>query len=75
MATTWFWDFIGPRSEAIARHHVEHLSEFIAREKLEGFETGVTQQTAMKWSAWLRGPGEQGASIEKALRPPRKEQA
>ena len=52
---------------------MQNLTEFLARARLEGFESGVTRAAPKRWIAWLRGPDEQGAAIEKALRPPRKE--
>ena len=53
---TWYWDFIGPRSEAIARHHAEHLAEFVQKNGLEGCDTGVEVQTPMRSVAWIKAP-------------------
>ncbi len=69
---TYYWDFIGPRSEAIARHHAVHLGEFTQKNQLEGCEIGVQVHSPMRATAWITAPEPAQAPIEKALRPPRR---
>jgi hypothetical protein len=68
---TYAWDFVGPRSEAIARHHLAHVREFLGRERLEGCELGVNVESPMRAVAWCRAPDEAQSAIERGLRPPR----
>lgn len=68
---TFFWDFVGPRSEQIARHHAKHVEEFLAREKLEGCEVGVEVPTPMRATAWCKAPEAVAEPIARALKPPR----
>ena len=68
---TYAWDFVGPRSEAIARHHLAHIREFLARQTLEGCEVGVTVESPLRATAWCRAPQDAQPAIERALRPPR----
>jgi hypothetical protein len=68
---TYYWDFMGPRSEAIARHHATHLGEFLQQNQLEGCEAGVEVESPMRAVAWLKAPEPAQPIIEKALRPPR----
>jgi hypothetical protein len=68
---TYAWDFVGPRSEAIARHHLQHVQEFLAREELTGCETGVTVESPLRAVAWCKAPEAVQPLIERALRPRR----
>jgi hypothetical protein len=68
---TYAWEFVGPRSEAIARHHLAHVREFLARERIEGCEAGMTVESPMRAVAWCRATDEAQPAIERALRPPR----
>lgn len=69
---TYYWEFMGPRSELIAKHHAEHLNEFLEREKVEGCEVTVEKESPMRALALITVPEALAAQIEKALRPPRK---
>lgn len=69
--TTFFWDFIGPRAEQIAAHHVTHVNEFLAREKLDGCQSGVTKAAQFRCTAWVKAPAEVAPLIARALKPPR----
>jgi hypothetical protein len=68
---TYAWDFGGPRSELIAQHHARHVREFLAREKLDGCECGVTVESPMRATAWCKAPEAAQPIIERTLRPPR----
>ena len=68
---TYHWDFISPRAEQIARHHATHIEEFLAREKLEGCEVGVTVTGPMRATAWCRVTDAAAEPVARALRPPR----
>ena len=68
---TYAWDFVGPRSEAIARHHLAHVREFLGREKLVGCELGITVESPTRSIAWCRAPEDVAPTIERSLRPPR----
>lgn len=69
--TEFLWDFVGPRSELIARHHAKHLEEFLQREKVQGCEAGIAIESPVRAVAFLRAPDEAAERIQKALRPPR----
>ena len=68
---TYAWDFTGRRAEAIARHHLAHVREFLAQGRLEGCELGVIVESPMRAVAWCRAPDGAQPAIERALRPPR----
>ncbi|WP_373046717.1 hypothetical protein [Vulgatibacter sp.] len=68
---TWYWDFAGPNAEGTARHFRVHLDEFLAREGIEGCETGVESQGPGHAAAFCRGPASVREPIERALRPRR----
>jgi hypothetical protein len=68
---TYAWDFVGPRSEMIARHHLQHVREFLAREKLDDCEVGIEVVSPTRAVAWCRASESARPAIERALRPPR----
>ena len=68
---TWYWDFAGPTAEGTAVHFRKHLDEFLAREGIEGCETGVESQGPGHAAAFCRGPDELAETIQRALRPRR----
>ena len=68
---TYAWDFGGPRAQVIARHHAQHVREFLAREKLEGCEVGIEVTSPTRAIAWCRASDEAQPVLERALRPPR----
>jgi hypothetical protein len=55
----------------IARHHLQHVRQFLMREKLEGCEVGIDVSSPMRSVAWCRASDDAQAAIERALRPPR----
>jgi alpha-beta hydrolase superfamily lysophospholipase len=69
---TLYWDFHGPAAQGTAEHFHRHLDEFLAREKLEGCETGVqTVEAGRHAAAWCRCPVALVTTIRAALRPRR----
>ena len=68
---TYAWDFVGPRAEAIARHHAQHVREFLTREKLEGCDVGIEVTSPRRAVAWCRASEQAQPALERALRPPR----
>lgn len=70
--TEFWWDFVGPRSEMIARHHAKHLEEFLDRERVVGCEAGVKIESPVRAAAYLKAPDAVAEQVQKALRPPRR---
>ena len=71
MATTFSWDFFGPRAEGTARHFLRHLDDFLAREGLTGCATAVEAPKAGQWTVSCRTPPEAMDAVRRALRPRR----
>ena len=36
------WEFFGPDSKKLAQHHLQHLNEFLKKENVNSFESGVS---------------------------------
>ncbi|HEV8238152.1 MAG TPA: hypothetical protein VGS57_02145 [Thermoanaerobaculia bacterium] len=70
-ATTFCWDFFGPRAEGTARHFLRHLDEFLQRERVEGCATAVEELRAGHWVVTCRTPAEAATAVRQALRPRR----
>lgn len=68
---TYAWDFVGPRSEAIARHHLSHVRDFLRREGIEGCELEITVESNVRAVVSCEAPEQAQPMIERALRPPR----
>ena len=47
------WDFRGPESYQIAKHHAIHLEEFARKEVLEYLDCGVEQKDPMYCTAYI----------------------
>ena len=67
------WDFKGPNSEHIAKHHEIHLKEFITSENLELNITGFTVLTDMHSIAYLVVNEAEMITVRDALKPHRGE--
>ncbi len=65
------WDFRGPDSLRIAKHHEVHLKEFIASEKLDINITGVEQLSELHSIAFLVVNESEMKPIRDALKPHR----
>jgi hypothetical protein len=55
----------------IARHHAQHVREFLTREKMDDCEVGIEIISPMRATAWCRATEAARTTIEQALRPPR----
>ncbi|MFM7022771.1 MAG: hypothetical protein ACKOXB_07305 [Flavobacteriales bacterium] len=64
------WDFRGPDSEGIAKHHKIHLGEFAERAKLSFFSTGVEGEQ-QHWMAFIVVEEKDMKMVRDALRPHR----
>ncbi|ADX67262.1 hypothetical protein [Weeksella virosa] len=64
------WDFRGPEAEKIAEHHVIHLNEYLAKEKLEGF-ANLDKQTDLHTIAFVVVDESQMMKVRDELRPHR----
>lgn len=69
---TYHWDFFGADAEETAAHFQRHLDEFLAREKLDGCETGTGSEEPGHYGAWCRAPQALEAALVRSLRPQRK---
>jgi hypothetical protein len=67
------WDFRGPAAAKTAEHHVVHLKEFIATEKLPLQITGFQSLNDMYAIAWMVVTDEHMIAVRDALRPHRGE--
>lgn len=69
---TYHWDFFGAEAKETAEHFRIHLDEFLAREGLEGCETGTASEQAGHHGAWCRAPESMEPVLVRSLRPQRK---
>jgi hypothetical protein len=67
------WDFRGPAAAKTAEHHVVHLKEFIAMEKLPLNITGFQSVTDMHSIAWMVVTDDFMIPVRDALKPHRGE--
>lgn len=67
------WDFRGLAGEKTAQHHVIHLKEFIAIEKLPLNITGFEVMNDMHAIAWMVVTDEHMITVRDALKPHRGE--
>jgi len=67
------WDFRGPDAQRIAEHHVKHLKEYIALERLELKIAGHVQRNEVHSCAFLVVPENQMIKVRDALKPHRGE--
>ncbi|KOS06344.1 hypothetical protein AM493_10095 [Flavobacterium akiainvivens] len=67
------WDFRGPAAAKTAEHHVVHLKEFIAMEKLPLNTTGFEAVTDMHSIAWMVVTDDFMIPVRDALKPHRGE--
>jgi len=65
------WDFKGPNAEAIAKHHVVHLNEFILSEAIEDAFAESLKLTEMYTQAFLVVPERYTHELRKRLKPHR----
>ena len=70
-ATTFCWDFFGPRAERTARHFLRHLDEFLQRERVEGCRTAVEAPRSNQWTVTCHTPPAAAEAVRAALRPRR----
>jgi hypothetical protein len=67
-----WWDFPGPMGQGTAAHFHHHLDEFLAREQLQGCETGVEViEPGRLAAAWCRCSEAQLPVLGRALKPHR----
>ena len=71
MATTFCWDFFGPRAEGTARHFLRHLDDFLQRECVAGCTTAVAAPRPGQWTVTCRTPPAAVEAVRGALRPRR----
>lgn len=67
------WDFRGPDAHDIAKHHVVHIDEFTAREKIEMITSGVEAFSEMYSIAYLIVNEADMIAVRDALKPHRGE--
>ena len=67
------WDLHGPDAKPTAEHHVIHLKEYIAREKLELIESGVEEVTSAHSLAYMVIKEINMIQVRDALKPHRGE--
>ena len=67
------WDFRGPASEKTAEHHVMHLKEYIAIEKIPTSLTGFTIYNEMYAIAYMVVEEQYMIQVRDALKPHRGE--
>ncbi len=48
-----YWDFFGPVAEKLATHQLEHLGQFLEREKRPAHGSGVESRGALHSAAWV----------------------
>lgn len=65
------WDFKGPHASQTAAHHLVHLKEYIALEKIETLAMGVETITNMHHIAYLAVDESIMIPIRDALKPHR----
>ncbi|MCH2235718.1 MAG: hypothetical protein MK078_15870 [Crocinitomicaceae bacterium] len=63
------WNFMGEDAEGTAKHHVIHLKEFIAREKIESSRQEYKKVDDMLSSAMMVIDEETARKIKDVLRP------
>jgi len=66
-----FWDFGGGQAAGTAAHFKRHLDEFLAREAIEGCETGTEEYSRFQHAAWCDAPNDAAEILIKSLRPRR----
>ena len=67
------WDFRGPEAQEIAKHHVIHLDEFAAREKIETIASGIENMSNMYCIAYMVVKEADMIAVRDALKPHRGE--
>lgn len=67
------WDFRGPAAAKTAEHHVVHLKEYIAIEKIPLNITGFEALTDMHSIAWMIVADDFMIAVRDALKPHRGE--
>ncbi len=65
------WDFHGPRAERTARHHRQHLDEFVVANAVEHVQSGVEQVSEQHWAAFMVVAEEQVERLRASLKPQR----
>lgn len=69
------WDFRGPESLEIAKHHCIHLEEFAVKEKLHFYEINVDPVSEMYCIAFITVDEKDMITFRDALQPHRGEVA
>jgi hypothetical protein len=65
------WDFRGPSALHIAKHHEEHLKDYISAEKLNITITGIELISDMHVIAFMVVPESETPAIRAVLKPNR----
>ena len=69
------WDFRNTEAEKIAEHHVKHLNEYIASQKLEDTSSGFELVAPNYYIAYLLTDKSNMITLRDALKPHRGELA
>ena len=67
------WDIRGADAKLMAEHHVQHLKEYMALEKLEVLDTGLKEITDMYSTAYMIVHEKNMIQVRDALKPHRGE--
>ena len=65
------WEFRGTNAYPIARHHVQHLDEFLTHESIEDAFTGTEHVSPTHYQAYLVVPEKYMQDLRKRLKPHR----
>ena len=67
----FIWDFYGEESKPRAIHHIKHLGEFLAAEKLENAHTDLEEVTPQHHIAYMVVERAMMDSLRQILKPHR----
>lgn len=65
------WDFRGPNAYPTARHHVQHLEDFLSQESIKDSFTGTEHLAPTHYLAYLVVPENYMQDLRKRLKPHR----
>ena len=63
------WEFFGPDSNQLAKHHHIHLNEFFSKENISNIKTGVEQESSNFSFSYVIIDGSYLELIKASLRP------
>jgi|26BtaG_2_1085354.scaffolds.fasta_scaffold00014_68 hypothetical protein len=67
----FIWDFYGSGSKPTATHHIKHLGEFVAGEKLDDIPMGIEEVTPKHHIAYMVVEREMMDNLRQILKPHR----